>query len=64
MENGKMTNGMAKAFAHSMTKYRTTENGKMTKDRSGTRLLEKGAMEPLTANLDINSASLDIFGRG
>ena len=35
MENGKMTNGMAKAFAHSMTKYRTTENGKMTKDRSG-----------------------------
>lgn len=32
MENGKMTNGMAKAFAHSMTKYRMTEN--VTKQRT------------------------------
>ena len=32
MENGKMTNGMAKAYAHSMTKYRMTEN--VTKQRT------------------------------
>jgi hypothetical protein len=62
LENGTMTNEMAKALPHTMTKYCTTEIGITTGELTLVmKLLEKGTMEHLTATLDIAAVSLVIF---